>query len=650
MQLDIENNILSNLNEMQRQAVLHREGPALVLAGAGSGKTSVLTRRIALLINNNVAPENILALTFTNKAATEMQERVVKMLGDDLGNRLKLTTFHAFGATFLRKIHDIFGRSSNFLIYDDDDQVKLMRESFNRLNLPFSKSAARYIMDMIATCKDLGLNPCENVNGVIEFDGNKYSSNLITLEYEEGLKRADSFDFGDLLLCPLIALRDTPDLLTAMQQRFKWVLVDEFQDTNVCQFELLQLLCPIQSNIFVVGDDDQSIYSWRGAQVRNMLDFDKTYPNVKKYKLEQNYRSSGKILDASNELISKNIHRHAKSLWTNDCPGDNLKLHRAYGEHDEATYVIDQIKKVNKAGTPYKDIAILYRNNSLSSVIEDTLVHNGIPYNVLKGFNFFERSEVKDVIAYIRILVNPNDDIAFKRAIAIPSRGVGETTIKLLTEDRYTNGGHIFDAIQRCIEKNLIKGKAKNSLADFKTAFLCPEMWNATSLKDQIQILLDKVGYMDYLNTLEDGEDSDRKENVLQLISSIGHYQEKHQDASWIGYLEDVKLVYENPRDTKLAGDYGLDAVNISTIHGVKGLEFSVVFIIGSDDEIFFSREKKEMEIEEERRLYYVAITRAKKQVYITCTEKRNIYGSFARMSICRFVEEIPCTRISVDF
>jgi DNA helicase-2/ATP-dependent DNA helicase PcrA len=641
--------LLNDLNLIQRDAVLHGDGPALVLAGAGSGKTSVLTRRVALLISKGIAPESILALTFTNKAAGEMQERVVQMLGAELGLRLKLTTFHAFGAAFLRKIHDIFGRSSGFVIYDDDDQVKAMKEAFSRLNLPYSKQAAKEILEAISSSKDLGYNPCEHVSGTVEADGGKYQSNLITLEYEEGLRRANAFDFGDLLLCPYLALRDTPELLHAMQQRFKWVLVDEFQDTNTCQFELIKLLCPVQSNIFVVGDDDQSIYSWRGAQVRNMLDFDKTYPSVRIFKLEQNYRSTGKILDASNELISKNTSRYSKSLWTDKGSGDNLVLHRAYSEADEALYVVDNIKRMHALGIPYKEMAVLYRNNSLSSYIEDSLVHSNVPYRVLKGFNFFERAEIKDVIAYIRILVNPNDDIAFRRAVAAPSRGVGDATIRCLLDDRYQNQGHLFDSIQRTTDANLIKGKAKAALLSFKEAFMCSDMWNAASMREQLDILLSKSGYMDYLSTLEDDEDSSRSENVAQLLASIESYQTKSPGATWISYLEDVKLVYENPANSKGQAPEDQDAVNISTIHGVKGLEFQAVFVIGSDDEVFFSRAKTEQELEEERRLYYVALTRAKRSLYITSTVKRNIYGSYAKMSLCRFVEELPCNTIRVQ-
>ncbi len=650
---DTQQMILSGLNQEQYQAVLHTEGPALILAGAGSGKTSVLTRRIAMLLSNGATPESILALTFTNKAAKEMHERVLKMVGEEVGKSLKLTTFHAFGAAFLRKIHDVFGRTSNFVIYDDDDQIKAMREAFTRLNMPYNKDVARAIQGLILDSKDLGLDPCVQVVGEIEAGGNKYFANLITLEYESVLKSSDAFDFGDLILCPLLALQKIPDLLDAMRQRFKWVLVDEFQDTNVCQLEFVRLLCPMQSNIFVVGDDDQSIYSWRGAQVRNMLDFDKYYPSVKIFKLEQNYRSYGKILDASNEVISKNEHRHSKSLWTDKENGDNIILHRAYSETDEANYVLREIKRLRAKGVEYKDIAVLYRNNSLSSIIEETLIHDSIPYKVLKGFNFFERSEIKDVIAYIRILVNPNDEIAFRRAVATPSRGVGDVAIKTILEERKSTNVHIFDAIKSCMDKGLFKGKAKNALADFYACFTDSDMWIAPTLSEQLNILLSKSGYKDYLSSLEKEEDTDREQNVNQLLISIENYQQQHPEANWTGYLEDVKLVYEDPNSSEKNKDddeASTDSVNLSTIHGVKGLEFTAVFIIGSDEEVFFSRAKSAAEIEEERRLFYVALTRAKRYLYVTHVSKRSIFGVYAKMNLCRFVEEIPCNTLVVDY
>jgi DNA helicase-2/ATP-dependent DNA helicase PcrA len=310
-------------------------------------------------------------------------------------------------------------------------------------------------------------------------------------------------------------------------------------------------------------------------------------------------------------------------------------------------YVLDEIKLHHRNGIALRDMAVLYRNNSLSSIIEDALVHASLPYQVLKGFNFFERAEIKDVIAYIRILVNPNDEIGFKRAVGVPSRGVGATTIKQIIDDRIRNGGHIFDAIQRCLSNGLIKGKARGSLQDFHDTFVGSELWNAPTLKDQLEWLLVKTGFMDYLSGLKEGEDADRLQNVQQLLASIEVYQRDRESASWVDYLEDVKLVYESPASSK-ESDGSVDAVNLSTIHGVKGLEFSVVFVIGSDEEVFFARAKTAAELEEERRLYYVALTRARSQLYITHTVKRNIYGAFVKSHMCRFVEELPCNTLTV--
>ncbi len=642
--------LLQGLNTEQAKAVAHFTGPALVLAGAGSGKTKVLTHRIAYLINQGIHPRNILALTFTNKAAKEMEERICHLLNTTHLNGLRLNTFHSFGAYFLRQYYQYFGRNEGFTIYDTEDQLRLLKDVIARLNASAEKQQLSGILDKIQACKDVGKLPYELLNGYYQ---NEKMLDLqeIAIAYEQALKQANAFDFGDLILYLYLGLKSFPNLLNELQQRWQWVLVDEFQDTNVCQMSFLQYLCPKDGNLFVVGDDDQSIYAWRGADVSNMLDFHKHYPSCQTFKLEENYRSYGHILNAANAVISKNNKRHPKSLRTSKSKGNALVLYPAYNDKDEAKFVIQEIQKHRAQNISYHQMAILYRNNYLSVSFEDALKEAGIPYDVIKGFKFYDRAEIKDALSYLSLLINPNDDMAFRRAISMPSRGIGDANLKLVFDERMKFGGHLFDAIHRCLAKGLIKGKAALAFQEFYHLYTKGDYLNEEQMKDQAQSLLTQSGFLVAISKLDETEkeNENRKlDNVMELLYRIGEYEnqkiEKSESASWFDYLEQIKLINEVPNSENDANQ----KLSLSTIHSAKGLEFKIVFLVGLEDGIFPSSPERS-DIAEERRLFYVALTRAKEHLYLSYAERRFRFNRVEEGVESRFIQDIPDESMMIE-
>jgi DNA helicase-2/ATP-dependent DNA helicase PcrA len=630
--------ILANLNEAQTNAVLHFEGPALVLAGAGSGKTNVLTKRIALLISKGISAQKILALTFTNKAAREMKERVCHFLGDR-AKQVKLTTFHALGALLLRQYAEFFGRSSSFTIYDTDESQKLLKEVLNRLNLSPDMPQIEALFEGFQKSKDEGYLPESRLHGPC-FGQTAIDLRQIAKAYSDALTLANAFDFGDLILCPYLMTKNE-EILACLQSDYPWVLVDEFQDTNLCQFLFLKALCPKDGNLFVVGDDDQSIYAWRGADVRNMLDFKKHYPTAKTFVLDLNYRSHQNILEAANAVIRHNVDRHSKSLKATRKSQQLIEVHECNFDKGEASFVAREIKKYNQVhNIPFSKMAVLYRNNSLSIAVEDALKDAQIPYDIVKGFKFYDRAEIKDAIAYLKLMVNPNDEIAFRRAIAAPSRGVGDLNLKQIVNAHYEYGCHLFDAIDHCLNRDLLKGKAKSGASAFSDLYLKGQYMHQSTMKDQAETLLKESGLLASLVD-EKTKDEDRLANVYDLLSRIEEFEKACQlegvVMKWENYLEQVKLITEADRNAMVNDQ----KVSLSTIHSAKGLEFDLVFLVGLEDKVF-PGDKDPSELSEERRLFYVALTRAKDHLILSHAKIRNRFGRSETSTRCRFINDIP--------
>ena len=648
--------LLAGLNTEQYAAVLHGRGPALVLAGAGSGKTRVLTQRIAGLISVGIPASNILALTFTNKAAREMKERVnLTLLESDIPTQGQVTlqTFHSFGASFLRRHATLAERSEQFLIYDRDDQLKLIKEVLKQQKVDLEREALLDLCSAFDTAKQLGENataaycpPLDSRPGV--------DVKRLGRAYEAALKRSDAFDFGDLIVKPLKILSENDELRQYYRQLFAWVLVDEFQDTNKSQLMLLQAFCPPDADLFVVGDDDQSIYAWRGAEVSNILGFNQHFPTAKTYKLQQNYRSQGNILSAANGVIRYNSSRLGKQLWTEQDEGQKITLYAATNDYDEAEFVARQIKNlVASKRYKYSDIAILYRANSLSLTLENTFVASSysIPYVIVRGRHFFERAEIKDALAYLRLLINPHDMIAYQRAIATESRGVGKTSLSRVTQIASELNLHLFAAAQEAIRMGVIRGKAQVGLNEFYKLYTEGDYLDHDSLADQAEALLKqaKLYHPEYLTDMVDEGRRAKSENISRLIDMIKDFDERNPNPSWFTFLEQVKLVSEDESSNEQALDSKQGAVSLMTVHAAKGLEFPIVFLIGLEEDLFpNARRGGHAELEEERRLFYVAVTRAEKMLVLTYAERRNVHGRNQPRLMSQFISEIDQTLLRV--
>lgn len=633
------NSLLTGLNKEQQQAVQHTEGPLLILAGAGSGKTKVLTVRIAHLLAQGINPYEILAITFTNKAAKEMKSRVEGLVGD-VANRIWLSTFHSFCAKFLRfEIDSFLGYNSNFTIYDTSDSQAVIKAALKALNLDDKYYPVGAMIAAISDAKNQLLFASDFRKQARDFYQQKVAD--VYEYYERELRKNNALDFDDLLLVAVKLLQSNAAVLDKYSHRFRYVMIDEYQDTNHAQYLLAKLLASHWKNIAVVGDADQSIYAWRGADIQNILDFEKDYPNCTSIKLEQNYRSTKIILDAANAVIDNNEGRPEKNLWTDKTEGAKIQHFTAQSEHEEAAFIGDTIaKKHDIHGVPYGDMAILYRTNAQSRVLEEALIKRALPYTMVGGTKFYDRKEIKDVLAYLRVLYNPFDDLSLLRIINVPKRSIGATTVAKLQDYARANGTSLFMTLTQLHLVDTIKGKTKEKLEEFGILIftLVAEMEDKTVL-DILESILDRTGYLAQLEESTDPQDQARAENIGELLSVAKDFQDTNPNGTVEDFLEQVALV--NDVDSFEQEE---SKVTLMTLHAAKGLEFPIVFLGGLEEGLFpHSRTlMNPEEIEEERRLAYVGITRAEKELYISNATTRTVFGRTSSYLPSRFIDEIP--------
>lgn len=629
--------LLDTLNDKQQQAVKTTEGPVLIIAGAGSGKTRVLTHRIAYLVEEKkVNPENILAITFTNKAAKEMRERIEKILGGD-SKGMWINTFHATCVRILRRESQHVGYASSFVVYDSDDSLSLIKEILKEFNLDDKKFPPRTIQANISSAK----NNLLSVDAYEAENKENYFAQIVVRVFREYLKRlrsANAFDFDDLLSKTVELFENNPLVLKYYQNRFKYIHVDEYQDTNKVQYQLVTLLAQKHKNICVVGDPDQSIYGWRGADISIILDFEKDYANAMVINLEQNYRSTKAILSAANEVIKNNMGRKPKNLWTSKEDGHPLVYFLAPSDHDEARYVVGEIfKMVSTFGKKYNDFAILYRTNAQSRVFEQYFVDYGIPYKIIGGLRFMERKEIKDVLAYLRVLFNPADNIAVKRIINVPRRGIGPTSWDKLAEYALANEMPVYKAMEDATQVG-ITGKALKGIKDVLALFEYIKSQNLTSVTQITKLLLKNSGYLPELEAEKTPEARDRVDNVNEFLSITQEFEQSNEEPTLENFLVGMALVSDAD-----AIDEG-SVVTMMTMHTSKGLEYPVVFLIGMEENLFPHVRSilSEDELEEERRLCYVGITRAMERLYLTHAQQRMYFGRTMVNPPSRFLAEIP--------
>ena len=631
--------LLDGLNREQAQAVQHTEGPLLILAGAGSGKTKVLTVRIAYLLSQGVNPYEILAITFTNKAAKEMKSRVESLVGD-VANRIWLSTFHSFCAKFLRfELDNFLGYNSNFTIYDTSDSQAVIKAALKALNLDDKYYPVGAMIGAISDAKNKLLFASDFRKQAKDFYQQKVAD--VYEYYERELRKNNALDFDDLLLVAVKLLQTNAAVLDKYSKRFRYVMIDEYQDTNHAQYLLASLLSSHWKNIAVVGDADQSIYAWRGADIQNILDFEKDYPNCTSIKLEQNYRSTKIILDAANAVIDNNEGRPEKNLWTDKTDGAKIQHFTAQSEHEEAAFIGDTIvKKHDIHGVPYGDMAILYRTNAQSRVLEEGLIKRALPYTMVGGTKFYDRKEIKDVLAYLRVLYNPFDDLSLLRIINVPKRSIGATTVSKLQDYARTNGTSLFMTLTQLHLVDSIKGKTKEKLEEFGILIftLVAEM-DDKSVLDILEAILDRTGYLAQLEESTDPQDQARAENIGELLSVAKDFQDTNPTGTVEDFLEQVALV--NDVDSFEQEE---SKVTLMTLHAAKGLEFPIVFLCGLEEGLFpHSRTlMNPEEIEEERRLAYVGITRAEKELFISNATTRTVFGRTSAYLPSRFIDEIP--------
>ena len=668
----------SRMNEMQRKAVFNVNGAVLILAGAGSGKTTVLVNRIAYLIkygnaynsdftyravnendcsylseylNGNgelpsdvqrllsvdaPAPWQILAITFTNKAANELKERLEAMLGEK-GNDVWASTFHSCCVRILRRDSERIGFSKHFTIYDTDDSKRVMKEALRVLDIDEKRLPVKYVLSEISKAKD-NLMTLDEYADSVGYDLNKKLIAQAFAKYEEMLKKADAMDFDDIIVNTVKLLKENPDVLEYYQRRFRYVMVDEYQDTNHAQYVLTSLLASGYRNICVVGDDDQSIYKFRGATIENILSFENQYDDSVVIRLEQNYRSTSVILDAANAVIKNNKGRKGKTLWTQQEGGDKITLRLLTDERDEGRYVADEILNGVAIGKKLSDYAILYRTNAQSSSIERALVYNAVPYRIFGGHKFYDRKEVKDVLAYLSVIANPSDTVRMRRIINEPKRGIGETTINNAASIADSLGISFYEVISHAGDYPMLS-RASAKLIEFTTLLNnLAESLEEKEIQDFYDDVINKTGYIQYLE-LDKETAEDRKANVMELLANLVRYMEENEDGTLTGFLEEVALMTD-------IDNYNADneCVVMMTLHSAKGLEFPYVFIVGMEEGLFPGNQVMydPGEVEEERRLCYVGITRAKQKLYITNARTRMIYGNTSITRPSRFISEIP--------
>ncbi|KGE20500.1 DNA helicase PcrA [Paenibacillus wynnii] len=631
---------VSRLNPPQRQAVEITENPLLIMAGAGSGKTRVLTHRIASLIATRKAPPwAILAITFTNKAAREMQERVSKLVGPE-GRDIWVSTFHSMCVRILRKDIERIGFTSNFSILDSTDQLSVVRNCMKELNIDTKKFEPKAVQAVISASKNELITPAQYEQKVGD-----YFEGLIAKVYkmyQRRLKSNNSLDFDDLIMKTIELFQEVPEVLDFYQKKFKYIHVDEYQDTNRAQYMLCKMLADNHHRICVVGDSDQSIYRWRGADITNILNFEEDYPEAKVILLEQNYRSTSNILNAANGVIALNTGRKPKKLWTDADEGPKIKVYRADSEHDEGYFVTGEISKNVKEGSAYQNHAILYRTNAQSRVIEEILIKSDIPYQIVGGIKFYDRKEIKDLLAYLRLLSNPDDDISLTRIINVPKRGLGDTTVGKLAAAAGERGISIFRVLQT-VDDLGFAGRTRNMLVEFydmiEALHRMVEFLSVTELTEKILEMSQYRLELQNENTLESRS---RLENIDEFLSVTMEFEKNNEDKSLVSFLTDLALIADI--DSVNDEEERSDAVVLMTMHSAKGLEFPTVFIVGMEEGVFpHSRAFQDNdELEEERRLAYVGITRAEKQLFLSCARMRTLFGRTTANAPSRFLEEIP--------
>lgn len=660
---------LTGLNGPQKEAVLCTEGPLLVLAGAGSGKTRVLTHRIAHLVDDlGVAPWQIMAITFTNKAAAEMRERLGNLIGP-YSRGMWVSTFHSMCVRILRADCERLGFASGFTIYDDDDSKRLVKQIYGELNIDEKRYPVPAIRNRISKAKnDL------QVAEVFAEEAEKSSDHIskvvakVYSRLQERLRQLNAFDFDDLLLYTWLLLKNHPDVLAAYQQRFLYILVDEYQDTNHAQYALTQLLAAANQNIMVVGDDDQSIYSWRGADLRNILDFEKDYPNAHVVKLEENYRSVGNILAAANAVIANNTTRKPKKLFTSQPDGEKISVYMATDERDEGRWIASEIEKQHGSGTPYNQIAVFYRTNAQSRMLEDMLLRAGVPYRLVGGTRFFDRQEIRDVMAYLSLVVNPANDMAARRIINTPKRGIGNTTIEHIDYVARETQCTFLQAAELCVADEAIRPNTRCAIGEF-VALIHKAQTYEGDLRKVVEMIVDNAGIIGAYRAIGSDEAEGRIENIQEFFGVVDEYAQSHDDADALFEPPSVDDLAEELSDSKeppvrtfqvnsladftewvtlrtdmdTMSDDGA-AVTLMTIHSAKGLEFDCVFVAGMEESLFpHGNSSQDIRgLEEERRLCYVAITRARKRLYLTNAFTRQIFGQSSANPPSRFISEIP--------
>lgn len=654
---------LDTLNGPQREAVLCTEGPLLVLAGAGSGKTRVLTHRIAHLVEDlNVAPWQIMAITFTNKAAAEMRERLQSLIGGG-ARGMWVSTFHSMCVRILRTDCERVGFAKGFTIYDDSDSKRLVEQIMDELNIDKKRYPIPALRNRISQAK--------NDLQVAEVFAEKTSDQVgqvaarVYTRLQERLRQLNAFDFDDLLLYTWLLLKNHPDVLAAYQNRFRYLMVDEYQDTNHAQYVLTQLLAAAHKNIMVVGDDDQSIYSWRGADLRNILDFEKDYPEARVVKLEENYRSMGNILAAANAVIANNLTRKPKKLFTSKPAGDKISVYSATDERDEGRWIASEIEHQHGEGMSYNQIAVFYRTNAQSRMLEDMLMRAGVPYRLIGGTRFFDRAEIRDVMAYLNLVVNPANDVAAHRVINVPKRAIGKTTVEHIDYVARETGITFLQAAELCIADDQIRSATRKAIAEF-VALIHEAQGYAGDLRKVVEAIVDKAGLIRVLEAENSDDAAGRIENIQELFGVVDEYAQTHDDADALfepPTAEDAPEADDEPpvrtfqanslpdfvewvtlrTDMDTVAEDG-EAITMMTIHAAKGLEFDCVFVAGMEESLFphGNSSQDSQGLEEERRLAYVAITRARKKLYLTNAFTRQIFGQSSANPPSRFIGEIP--------
>jgi len=633
---------IKRLNPQQRKAVEAVDGPLLIMAGAGSGKTRVLTHRIAYLIGTRkAAPWSILAITFTNKAAREMQERVGKLVGG-AGSDIWVSTFHSMCVRILRRDITRIGFTSNFTILDSGDQLSVIKACCKELNIDTKKFEPKAFQAEISTAKNELITPQQFENKIGDyFQG--LTAKIYAL-YQKKLRSNNSLDFDDLIMATIQLFKEVPEVLDFYQNKFQYIHVDEYQDTNRAQYMLCRMLADKHKRLCVVGDSDQSIYRWRGADITNILNFEEDYPNATTILLEQNYRSTSNILQAANKVIGNNTGRKPKNLWTDKEGGNAIKVYQADSEHEEGYFITNEINKNKSKGKKFADHAILYRTNAQSRVIEEILIKSDISYTIVGGVKFYDRKEIKDILAYLRLISNPDDDISLSRIVNVPKRGIGDTTMDKVADMAGRRGISLYAMLEE-VGALEITGKAKNALADFREMIEnLNRMVEYLSVTELTEKMLEMSQYRIELQRENTIESKARLENIEEFLSVTMDFEKRNEDRSLVSFLTDLALIADIDTMDKDADEDEQDSVVLMTMHSAKGLEFPVVFIIGMEEGVFpHSRAFSDNEeLEEERRLAYVGITRAEEELFLTCARMRTLFGRTAANAPSRFLAEIP--------